>query len=105
MIHRINESGADVLWVSLTAPKQDFWIARHFDELNISVAIGVGAAFDVVAGNIERSPEWMQRNGLEWLYRLWKEPARLWKRYLVEAPQFIPLIFKQYFTSVKGGNK
>ncbi len=104
MVDRINRSGADVLWVSLTAPKQDFWIARHFDELNVSVAIGVGAAFDVVAGNIARSPKWMQQYGLEWLYRLWKEPGRLWRRYLVEAPQFIPLIFKQYVSSEKKRN-
>lgn len=101
MVDRINRSGADVLWVSLTAPKQDFWIARHFDELNVSVAIGVGAAFDVVAGNVSRSPLWMQQYGLEWLYRLWKEPGRLWKRYLIEAPQFIPLILKQYLKSDK----
>jgi len=101
MIDRINQSGADVLWVSLTAPKQDFWIARHFHELDVSIAIGVGAAFDVVAGNITRAPLWMQRNGLEWLYRLLKEPGRLSKRYLVEAPQFIPLPIKQLLTSSK----
>ncbi len=104
MIDRINRSGADVLWVSLTAPKQDFWIAEHFDQLNISVAVGVGAAFDVVAGNIQRSPAWMQKSGLEWLYRLMKEPARLSRRYLVEAPLFIPLIFKQFITSRFSGN-
>lgn len=101
MIRKINRSGADVLWVSLTAPKQDLWIARHFDKLDVSVAIGVGAAFDVVAGNIPRAPGWMQRNGLEWLYRLIKEPGRLSKRYLVEAPLFIPLILKQCITSSK----
>jgi len=99
MIDRVNSSGADVLWVSLTAPKQDLWIAQHFEKLNVSVAVGVGAAFDVVAGNIQRAPYWMQRNGLEWLYRLLKEPGRLSKRYLVEAPQFIPLIIKQLITS------
>lgn len=95
MIQKINESGADLLWVSLTAPKQDYWIARHFDQLDVSVAIGVGAAFDVVAGNIQRSPEWMQKYGLEWLYRLMKEPGRLWRRYLVEAPVFFPLLIRQ----------
>lgn len=101
MVERVNQSGADVLWVSLTAPKQDLWIARHFDQLNVSVAIGVGAAFDVVAGNISRAPLWMQQKGLEWLYRLIKEPGRLSKRYLVEAPVFIPLILKQLLTSSK----
>ena len=95
MIELINQSEADVLWVSLTAPKQDFWIAEHFDRLNVSVAVGVGAAFDVVCGNIKRSPEWMQKAGLEWLYRFFQEPGRLFKRYFIEAPIFIPLIIKQ----------
>ncbi len=101
MISMINQSKADMLWVSLTAPKQDFWIAEHFDRLNVSIAIGVGAAFDVVAGNIKRSPEWMQKNGLEWFYRLMQEPGRLSKRYLVEAPQFIPLLLKQKWNSIQ----
>jgi len=95
----INHSKADILWVSLTAPKQDYWIAEHFDRLNVSIAIGVGAAFDVVAGDIKRSPKWMQKTGLEWFYRLLKEPKRLSKRYLVEAPLFIPLIIKQKWSS------
>lgn len=95
MIDLVNSSGADILWVSLTAPKQDYWIADHFDQLNVSVAIGVGAAFDVIAGNIKRSPEWMQHAGLEWFYRLLKEPKRLSRRYLLEAPLFIPLILRQ----------
>lgn len=97
MIEKINRSKADVLWVSLTAPKQDYWIANHFDKLDVSVAIGVGAAFDVVAGKIKRSPEWMQRRGLEWFYRLIREPRRLSRRYLLEAPVFLPLIMKQAF--------
>ena len=97
MIQLVNQSDADVLWVGLTAPKQDFWIAEHFERLNINIAIGVGAAFDVVAGNIKRAPLWMQKAGLEWFYRLIKEPGRLAKRYLVEAPMFIPLIIKQKF--------
>jgi N-acetylglucosaminyldiphosphoundecaprenol N-acetyl-beta-D-mannosaminyltransferase len=101
MITMINQSGADVLWVSLTSPKQDYWIAEHFDKLDVSVAAGVGAAFDVVAGNIARAPHWMQKFGLEWLFRLIKEPGRLSKRYLIEAPLFIPLILKQAVTSNK----
>ncbi len=101
MIDMINKSKADILWVSLTAPKQDYWIAEHFDRLNVSIAIGVGAAFDVVAGNIKRSPKWMQRAGLEWLFRLIQEPRRLSKRYLVEAPQFIPLVVKQKWSTLR----
>lgn len=95
MVEMINQSGADILWVSLTAPKQDYWIAEFFDKLDVSIAIGVGAAFDVIAGNISRAPQWMQKSGLEWFYRFTKEPKRLFRRYLVEAPIFIPLILKQ----------
>lgn len=101
MIDMINKSKTDILWVSLTAPKQDYWIAEHFDRLNVAIAIGVGAAFDVVAGNIKRSPKWMQKAGLEWLFRLAQEPGRLSKRYLIEAPQFIPLLFKQKWSSLR----
>ena len=101
MIAMINKSEADMLWVSLTAPKQDYWISEHFDRLNVSIAIGVGAAFDVVAGNIKRSPKWMQKAGLEWLFRLIQEPRRLSKRYLVEAPQFIPLVVKQKWSTLR----
>lgn len=97
MINRINQVKPDVLWVSLSAPKQDYWIYENFDKLDVNIAIGVGAAFDVVAGNIPRAPEWMQDAGLEWFYRLLKEPKRLFKRYLIEAPKFIPLIGIQVF--------
>lgn len=97
MIHMINKEKPNVLWVSLTAPKQDYWIYEHFDMLDVNIAIGVGAAFDVVVGDITRSPEWMQSYGLEWFYRLIKEPKRLYRRYLIEAPQFIPLVLKQAF--------
>ncbi|TVP98199.1 MAG: glycosyltransferase [Balneolaceae bacterium] len=95
MIELINDSGADVLWVSLTAPKQDFWIAEHFARLQTKIAVGVGAAFDVVAGKVPRAPVWMQRSGFEWFFRLMQEPGRLASRYLIEAPVFFPLILKQ----------
>ena len=95
MIRRINQVKPDVLWVSLSAPKQDYWIYENFEKLDVNIAIGVGAAFDVVAGNISRSPKWMQQAGLEWFYRLLKEPKRLFRRYLIEAPKFIPLVFLQ----------
>lgn len=97
MINMINEVKPNVLWVSLTAPKQDYWIYEHFDKLDVNIAIGVGAAFDVVVGDFQRSPKWMQKYGLEWFYRLMKEPKRLYRRYLIEAPQFIPLVIIQAF--------
>lgn len=101
MIRIINEVKPDILWVSLTAPKQDFWIAEHLHKLDVHIAIGVGGAFEVAAGLITRAPVWMQKTGLEWLYRLAKEPKRLYRRYLIEAPKFIPLLLKQYRQSFK----
>ena len=105
MIKMINEVKPNVLWVSLTAPKQDYWIYDHFDKLEVNIAIGVGAAFDVVVGDINRSPEWMQKYGLEWFYRLIKEPKRLYRRYLIEAPKFIPLVLIQAFKERVLGQK
>ena len=95
MIRLINETKPDILWVSLTAPKQDYWIAKHLHRLDVKIAIGVGGAFEVSAGLIPRAPKWMQKNGLEWLYRLYCEPKRMYRRYLVEAPAFIPMIIRQ----------
>lgn len=97
MIALINEVKPDILWVSLTAPKQDYWIKEHLHRLDVRIAIGVGGAFEVAAGLIDRAPLWMQKNGLEWLYRLYKEPRRLFRRYLLEAPAFIPIVIKQWW--------
>ncbi|WP_275297931.1 WecB/TagA/CpsF family glycosyltransferase [Marinobacter sediminum] len=87
-INSINASGARTVWVSLGCPKQEAWMAAHRGYLN-AVMIGVGAAFDYHAGTVRRAPLWMQRNGLEWLFRLLSEPRRLWKRYLVTNTLFI----------------
>jgi len=104
MISMINALKPNVLWVSLTAPKQDFWIEEHFDRLDVNVAIGVGGAFEVTAGLIPRSPAWMQRYSLEWLFRFMQEPRRLFRRYLVEAPMFIPLVLAQVVRKKLGIN-
>jgi N-acetylglucosaminyldiphosphoundecaprenol N-acetyl-beta-D-mannosaminyltransferase len=95
MIKMINQARPDVLWVSLTAPKQDYWISEHLKQLHVYVALGVGGAFEVNANLIRRAPIWMQKSGLEWLFRFLQEPRRLFWRYFVEAPVFIPLIIKQ----------
>lgn len=87
-ISAINSSGARVVWVSLGCPKQELWMAAHRGKIE-AVMIGVGAAFDYHAGTIKRAPLWMQRNGLEWLYRLCSEPRRLWKRYFVTNTLFV----------------
>lgn len=88
VIDDINSSGAGVVWVSLGCPKQERWMAAHKGKIN-AVMVGVGAAFDYHAGTLSRAPMWMQNNGLEWAYRLIKEPRRLWKRYLVTNTVFI----------------
>ena len=91
----INAANPDVLFVSLTAPKQDIWIHAHLDQVNVKLALGVGAAFDSEAGSLRRAPKLMQQMGLEWLFRFIQEPRRMFRRYFIEAPIFIPLVIKQ----------
>lgn len=88
-IDRINASGADIVWVGLNTPKQDWWVANHRALLNAPVLIAVGAAFDFHSGRVRQAPRWMQRNGLEWLFRLSQDPKRLWRRYLVLNSRFV----------------
>jgi N-acetylglucosaminyldiphosphoundecaprenol N-acetyl-beta-D-mannosaminyltransferase len=88
VVNRINQSRARIVFVGLGCPKQEFWIAAHRGSVQ-AVMIGVGAAFDFHSGRVKRAPEWMQRNGLEWLHRLASEPRRLWKRYLVTNTLFV----------------
>jgi N-acetylglucosaminyldiphosphoundecaprenol N-acetyl-beta-D-mannosaminyltransferase len=101
MVHAVNASNADIVLVSLTAPKQDIWIAQNRSALNSAVYIGIGGAFEVMAGLAKRSPIWMQNAGLEWFYRFIQEPKRLFRRYFIEAPVFIPLVIKQKFGLLK----
>lgn len=91
----INHSQPDVVWVGLSTPKQERWMAKHREKLIAPVLIGVGAAFDFNAGLKRQSPRWIQRIGLEWLFRLMTEPQRLWKRYLINNPLFILLLITQ----------
>jgi N-acetylglucosaminyldiphosphoundecaprenol N-acetyl-beta-D-mannosaminyltransferase len=92
---RIRESDADIVFVGISTPKQERWMHEHRQCFPGVTLIGVGAAFDFHAGRVPQAPGWMQRNGLEWLFRLMAEPARLWRRYLVTTPQFLPLWAKQ----------
>lgn len=89
IIAQINSSNADILLVALGAPKQEKWIAQHKDALNVKICIGVGGSLDVFAGNVSLAPEFFRKNGLEWLYRLYKEPWRF-KR-MLKLPKFILL--------------
>lgn len=88
IVSEINEAKADFVWVGLGAPKQEYWMAKHQGKIE-GLMLGVGAGFDYFAGNIKRAPEWMQKNNLEWLYRLLQDPKRLFKRYFVTNAQFI----------------
>jgi N-acetylglucosaminyldiphosphoundecaprenol N-acetyl-beta-D-mannosaminyltransferase len=95
IVQMINKSEADIIWVGLGTSKQEHWIAEHMDRLNAIILIGVGAAFDFHAGVKKQAPLWIQRSGLEWLFRLATEPGRLWRRYLINNPLFILLILSQ----------
>jgi N-acetylglucosaminyldiphosphoundecaprenol N-acetyl-beta-D-mannosaminyltransferase len=94
-VETINASGADIVWVGLSTPKQEQWMAIHRSRLQAPVLIGVGAAFDFLSGVKPQAPRWMQRSGLEWLFRLAAEPRRLWRRYLVDNPLFVILVTLQ----------
>ncbi|MBN1967050.1 MAG: WecB/TagA/CpsF family glycosyltransferase, partial [Anaerolineae bacterium] len=87
IIERVNASGADILFVAYGAPRQDDWIARNRERLNVRVAMGVGGSFDFIAGVVPRAPRWMQQIGLEWLFRLIRQPWR-WRR-MLRLPRFI----------------
>jgi N-acetylglucosaminyldiphosphoundecaprenol N-acetyl-beta-D-mannosaminyltransferase len=91
----INQSGAHVLWVGLGAPKQEKWIERNKDRLNVNVIVAVGAAFDFFAGTKKRSSKMFRDAGLEWLPRFLREPGRLWRRNIVSTPKFLFLILKE----------
>jgi N-acetylglucosaminyldiphosphoundecaprenol N-acetyl-beta-D-mannosaminyltransferase len=93
ILHRIAATRPDVLLVALGHPKQDLWIANHRDRLNVSVAVGVGCTFDLIAGRRHRAPSLMQRLGLEWLYRLFREPRRLGRRYVIDAWVLATVLF------------
>jgi N-acetylglucosaminyldiphosphoundecaprenol N-acetyl-beta-D-mannosaminyltransferase len=89
VVRRINQSGADIVWVGLSTPKQERWMAVHRDRLSAGALIGVGAAFDFHAGLKLQAPRFIQRSGFEWLFRMAVEPRRLWRRYLTNNPRFI----------------
>ncbi len=89
----IDTTNPDVVWVGLSEIKQDAWMYHHRGKLNAPVLVGIGAAFDFLAGTKRQAPEWMRENGLEWLFRLLQEPRRLWRRYLVYGSRFLVLVF------------
>lgn len=96
MIGAINHADPDLLWIGMTAPKQEKWTYRHWDELNIHCHCGtIGAVFDFYAGTVRRAPISWQRHSLEWLYRLLMEPRRMWRRYIIGNAKFLYYISKE----------
>ena len=96
IIEAINAADPDLLWIGMTAPKQEKWTYSHWEELDIHCHVGtIGAVFDFFAGTVERAPMWWQRHGLEWLYRLLKEPKRMWRRYIIGNALFLWNMLKE----------
>ena len=96
IIDAINAANPDLLWIGMTAPKQEKWTYSHWNELNIHCHVGtIGAVFDFFAGTVERAPIWWQEHGLEWLYRLLKEPKRMWRRYIIGNTLFLWNLVKE----------
>lgn len=101
IIKAINMADPDLLWIGMTAPKQEKWTYSHWDELDIHCHVGtIGAVFDFFAGTYRRAPQWWQDHSLEWLYRLLKEPRRMWRRYVVGNPLFLWNVWKERMADV-----
>jgi N-acetylglucosaminyldiphosphoundecaprenol N-acetyl-beta-D-mannosaminyltransferase len=95
----INQSHADIVWVGISTPKQERWMSSHNGKVIPPVLIGIGAAFDFIAGRKHQAPHWIQRSGFEWLYRLWTEPKRLWPRYR-KYPRFVFLVIVELLSGL-----
>ncbi len=89
VIQTIRAARPDVLWVGMSTPKQERWMQRFREALEVPVMVGAGAAFDLNTGRVSQAPRWMREHGLEWLFRLLVEPRRLWRRYLLYGPEFV----------------
>jgi N-acetylglucosaminyldiphosphoundecaprenol N-acetyl-beta-D-mannosaminyltransferase len=98
IIEIVNKAAPDVLWVGMTAPKQEKWIFKNRDKLNVKFVAAVGAVFDFYTGNVKRSHPWFLEHGLEWLPRLLQEPKRLWRRTFISAPLFLVMVLRQRIT-------
>jgi N-acetylglucosaminyldiphosphoundecaprenol N-acetyl-beta-D-mannosaminyltransferase len=95
LVDDINRAQPDIVWVGLGTPRQERWMSAHRDSLAAPVLVGVGAAFDFGAGTLRQAPRWMQKSGLEWLFRLAVEPKRLWRRYLLNIPRFLAALARR----------
>lgn len=100
-VDELNLAEPTIIWVGLGSPKQDLWMALHRPLLNANLLIGVGAAFDFISATKPQAPRWMQRAGLEWLFRLLNEPRRLWKRYIYYNPRFVWALLSEIWQRVR----
>lgn len=98
IVAEIAASGASILFLGFPSPRKELWLHRHLADLGVPFCMGVGGSFDVIAGHLRRAPPWMQRNGLEWLFRLVQEPRRMWKRYLVGNAKFVLILLAELTT-------
>ena len=106
MIKAINDADPDLLWIGMTAPKQEKWTYKHWQELDIHCHVGtIGAVFDFYAGTAKRAPMWWQGHSLEWFYRLTSEPKRMWRRYIIGNPLFLWNILREMLSTEKDGIK
>lgn len=95
-LDRIRTASPDFLFVGLGVPKQEYWMSQHSSDLSVKVMVGVGGSFDVLSGDIPRAPLWMQTAGMEWLFRLLREPRRLWRRYILGNMRFMQIVAIQW---------
>jgi N-acetylglucosaminyldiphosphoundecaprenol N-acetyl-beta-D-mannosaminyltransferase len=95
IVRMVRQARPDVLFAAFGCPKQEQWLFRFRDELQVPISMGVGSTFDYLAGRLRRAPLWMQKAGIEWTYRLMQEPRRLWKRYLVDDVPFVYHVVRQ----------
>ena len=96
IVQQIRESRADILFIAFGTPKKELWVKQYLSAMGVPVVHGVGGSFDVLAGIVPRAPIWMQKYGLEWLFRLLQEPSRMWRRYLITNTLFVMLFLKEW---------
>jgi N-acetylglucosaminyldiphosphoundecaprenol N-acetyl-beta-D-mannosaminyltransferase len=95
VVEAIKRSGADILFFAMSSPRKEKFLNKYLGKMGVSFVVGVGGAFDIIAGKTKRAPEWMQKMGIEWLFRVAQEPKRLWKRYLIGNTKFIWIVLKE----------
>jgi N-acetylglucosaminyldiphosphoundecaprenol N-acetyl-beta-D-mannosaminyltransferase len=96
VVDKIRIAKPDILLIAFGTPKKELWVKRYLSAMGVPVIHGVGGSFDVMAGVVRRAPLWMQRSGLEWFFRMWQEPGRMWRRYLVTNTLFVLLVLREW---------